>query len=236
MTFSALYGGHPALGTYPADPNVTFEAGQVAQFQWNDEGYVELTVSDGTRPCGLIDDDRTTAYTAPVIREEVILSGTTAANLDYANWQDDSWHVEDVNENKYTSSYFTAVETNGLIARTTPDIPANNYDPDGGVNYTHLKVWVTYRYSIPGYPGSDSTLGSGNLTVWFKPGTYRTSMYDTTRPYQTNDTLYVGSGVSTAPLLGYVTNEDTGSKKVGYVVRPPTSANPSLDFYWQVEI
>src|SRR5271157_1297008 len=58
--------------SFPVDPTATFQAGMIGQLKVLGNEIVCGT-SDGTAPIGIIDDINTSAFTAPVIDEVVVI-------------------------------------------------------------------------------------------------------------------------------------------------------------------
>ena len=68
MTLRTVQVGLARPLSYSVDPNATFEAGMVAQLRIIGNDIV-MGVSDGTAPFGLIDDNKTIAFSKSVIDE-----------------------------------------------------------------------------------------------------------------------------------------------------------------------
>ena len=184
---------------------------------------------DGTAPLGIIDDVRTTAFTAAQVDEIVLIdagvSGTDD-NGNLVNLADVTQVLEfpSIIEDSFTSTVSVVLNSvNGVI--TIPAGTELNYDSDDdGVNDS-FKVVANYIYRVATKPGDDSTVGSGRVTVHYQRGIYAVDQFDTTQIYPLNANLYVG-------LDGKLTSKQPTENHPGiaYVTGPPSATNGTLEF------
>lgn len=234
------YAGNPH-GRLNVDPTVTFEAGQIGQLTVDPMGNTVVTLA-GSKPLGLIDDNKTTAFTQPIIGE-VHYVATVAA----ATWYTDNAHLVsdselvfllsstgavaatcvrgvDYSVTSYANGIF-AVFLAGLIDVAVPYLDMNHDGVADSVN-----IAMQYHFAVPGVAGQDTTLASGLVTMWFHKGEYSVSMYDSAASYAVNTKLYVGDGAGGHAPLGVLTvaARTANTQVVGIVTQPPTASNPLL--------
>jgi len=210
------------------DPTAEFEAGMIAQLKLIGNDIV-AGVSDGTAPLGLIDDVRTSAFTAAQVDEVVYVdAGATTTDdnglLVNANTITGVLEFPSIIQDSFTSTISVILNTvNGII--TIPAGTELNYDADDDGLNDSFKVVVNYIYRIASKPGDDSTIGSGRITIHYQRGIYATDQFDTTQIYPLNANLYVG-------LDGKVTSEQPTENHPGiaYVTGPPSAVNGTLEF------
>ena len=231
--------GHPH-GRFGVDPSVTFEAGQVGQLTTDIAGNTVVTLA-GTKPLGLIDDNKTAAFTQPVIGEvhSVAIAVGSAWVTNQANVVSDSELVfllsstgavaatcvraTDYDVTSYTNGIFV-VKVGGNIAGAGAYLDLNGDGVAESVN-----VATNYHFAVPGVAGADSTLASGLCTLHFQKGEFAVSMYDTASTYAVNTKLYVGTGAGGKAPLGVLCMASRGAAQVvGVVTQPPTASNPLL--------
>jgi len=218
--------------SYPVDPTAEFEPGMIAQLKLigND---VCAGVSDGTAPLGLIDDVRTSAFTATQI-DEVIIIKLPPSNIttDLNNYRVSINEVTGPLENPHIipSSFISTVavtlnSVNGII--TVPAGTELNYDSDGDNINDAFRIIVNYIYRITSKPGDDSTAGSGRITIHYQRGIFATDQFDTRCDYPLNASLYVG-------LDGKLTTRQPTDNHpaVAFVTGPPSAINGTLEFMW----
>lgn len=217
-------GGMPD-GRYQVDPTATFEAGMIGGLIVVG-GDILLTVSDGCniQPLGIIDDTKTEAFSKPMVDEVVIIPATGVldgmGNLVSA--VDVMGTLEETNivESSFSSNTDIILNAkNGVI--TVPAGSILNFD-DGTTQ--GFEVIVSYRYKIADFPGEDTTVGSGQVTIWFTRGFFATDQYDTTVDYPLNSNLYVGED-------GKLTTRERGVV-VAMTIGPPSSLIGELEFLW----
>ena len=216
--------------SFPCDPNAVFEPGMIGQLGVLGNNIV-CGVSDGTAPLGIIDDIKTTAFTAPSIDEIVIVaaigidngSGTLVTPVDIRT------NLE--NPNIVPSSFTTNPVDVELIARNGMVIfPAGtplNFDMDGDGIPDAIRTVVSYSYQVPNVPGDDTTQASGKITIWFMRGIFATSKYETNQRYPINANLFV----SEAGLL--TSRQPTPDfPGVALCTGSPSSISGTLEFLW----
>lgn len=214
--------------SYPVDPNATFEPGMIGQFKVVGNDHV-LGVSDGRAPFGIIDDIRTTAFSAPVNDELVIIPGTpTYDGYKWINSTDTSKELYNANiiSTSFVSDYpgLKLNPINGILR--APAGTELNFAADGSPTPNAVRTRVKYTYYVPNIAGEDSTTGSGRVTLWWSRGIFQTDQYEMTA-FSVNATLFVSS-------RGKLTTEQTMSEQPGVAmcIVPPTAHNPFLEFIW----
>lgn len=239
MVVRPLYTTGQPHGRYNVDPTATFEAGQVGMLATDAQGNTVVTLA-GSQPFGIIDDNKTVAFTQPVFGElhttKVAAGSTWVANN--ANLVSGSQLVYKLSSTgvatpvaspadytiAYTSGIFTVVAL-GAIATAAPYLSSTGSGPADSIH-----VVVQYQFAVPGVAGADSTLGSGLVTLHFQKGEFAVSVYDTAALYAVGTKLFVGDGaVGNAPLGTLTISTRTGNTQcVGAVTMPPSSSNPLL--------
>lgn len=216
--------------SYPVDPTSTFQPGQIGQLKLMGNEIV-LGTSDGTAPMGIIDDINTSAFTAPVTDEIVVIPAVGVGD-GYGNYVAAASAMQTLRfANVVRSSFVSNVEgiilndINGVV-----EIPAGqtlNYDRDGdGINDS-VRIVVSYIYRIANIPGDNTTIGSGRLTLWISRGIFETDQFDPQQRYSPNATLFCNAD-------GLLTTEQqtVNHPGIGMVTGPPTAVNSSLEFLW----
>lgn len=215
--------------SFPVDPTSSFQPGQVAQLKVIGNEIV-CGVSDGTAPLGIIDDANTSAFTAPVT-DEVVIVPVVAISDGYQLVAAMDTKQELQFANIVRSSFVADVEglvlndINGVI--TVPAGTPLNFDSDNNGILDSVRIIVSYIYRIPNVPGDNTTAGSARITVWFQRGIFETDQFDTTQRYVVNATLFVNAdGLLT-------TAQPTASHPgVAMVTGPPTGIVETLEFLW----
>jgi len=212
--------------SFPVDPTCTFEPGMIAQLKVLGNEVV-CGVSDGTAPIGIIDDINTSAFTASIIDEVVIIpavndghdkaAGEVMKNLRFSNIIRSSF-ISDVEG-------LILVDVNGVII--APAGTPLNYDYDGDGTLDAIKVICSYTYRIANIPGDNTTVSSGRITVWFQRGIYETDQFDAKQAYLVNATLFVNSN-------GLLTTEQQSPQNPGIAIctGQPSSILNTLEFMW----
>lgn len=213
--------------SYPVDPTATFQPGQIGQLKVLGDEIV-CGVSDGTAPFGIIDDVNTSAFTTPS-RDEVVTIPVVAVSDGYqlvvAMDTKGELRFPSVVRSSFTADIegITLNDINGIItvAAGTP----LNFDRDGDNVLDSVRVIVSYIYRIPGVPGDNSTVGSGQVTIWTSRGIFETDQYDPTVRYVVNAILFVSAD-------GMLTSEQPSSNHPGVamVTGPPNGIVETLEF------
>jgi len=216
--------------SYSVDPTAIFQPGMIAQLKVMGNEIVCGT-SDGTAPFGIIDDINTSAFTASVIDEVVVISVVSTTN-----GSGQLVSIADVKEelrfaNIVRSSFVCDVEgltlndINGVI--TCPSNTVLNYDSDGDGTLDSVRVICSYTYRIPNIPGDNTTIGSSRMTVWIHRGIYETDQFDAKQRYAVNATLFCNAdGLLTTEMLS------SNHPGIGMVSGIPSSLNNTLEFIW----
>ncbi|MFA5023466.1 MAG: hypothetical protein WC523_00715 [Patescibacteria group bacterium] len=188
-------------------------------------------VSDGTAPIGIIDDINTSAFTASVI-DEVVVIPLVGVGDGYGHYVSAIDTEKRLRFSNIVRSSFTAdieglilYDVNGVIS-----VPAGstlNYDSDGDSIPDSIRTIVNYTYRIANIPGDNTTVSSGRITVWFQRGIYETDQFDPTQQYVVNATLFCNAE-------GLLTTERITPSHPGVAVLtgPPTGINNSIEFMW----
>lgn len=188
-------------------------------------GEILMTVSDGVtiQPYGILDDVKARAFTQPVLDEQVVIA---AAADGYGNsLADASGFLQHPNvvPVTFTADHdVTLVALNGVI--TVVAGTALNYDASGDDVFDSFLVTCSYTYEVAGLPGDDTTVGSGQVTLWIARGEYATDQFDPTIQYPLNGTLYCGSD-------GKMTSRVNGPG-LAMVTTPPTALHNELTMLW----
>lgn len=223
-------GGQPAQ--WPVDPNAEFQAGQIAQLNVYGNN-ITCGVSDGRSPLGIIDDQRTTAFTSPSVDETVIAAVPEQVIVEShgRRFTEIDIPVTLENSNVLATSFITSPlkvhlrPLNGVIV-----FPAGtelNFDADGDMVPDSLRTVVSYVYQVPNVPGDDSTAGSGKVTVHIHKTLFQTDQYETNVRYSVNAVLYVSEcGLLTTRRL------QPNYPGVAMVTGPPGPIHKTLEAIW----
>jgi len=226
MSLQPLFVQGVPEGDLFVDELATFEAGMVGQLQLSVDGVTpEVTVSDGSFPFGLFDDDKTNSFIVPHYQESISLHGTEISLLKFAPIVPNSVSIKDLLGNVLELSRFSIILMNGAISRLVNNVPPNN-------STTGLNIVVNYQSYVQGLPDVDTTLGSSRVSIWTITGRYAIDVYDTTVSYFINDPLYAGDGI-VAPKGVLTTKKPTRGPTVGCVVVPPTPNHATMQIFWK---
>ena len=160
---------------------------------------------------GIIDDQKTSSFSATVI-SEVVASGATA--LAHAN-------------------VIAAADTSVLTS-----VPASyailTSRTNGTINAASGACTVSYSYVIPGKAGDDTTLASGKCTIWLAEGEYSTDVIElgtgtVLSSYVVGAPLYVADNAY--GQQGRLTTRNVDGKVWAYVTKAPTAGNPVINFF-----
>lgn len=217
--------------SYPVDPNAIFEGGMVAQLRviGND---VVMGVSDGTAPFGLIDDNKTIAFSKSVV-DEIVIIKAPVAQFDGYNFVLGVDTLAELDNAPLVPETFVADYPGLQVSSKNGNVLALagtklNYTLPGSATPNAIKTKVRYAYYVPNQPGEDTTLGSSRVTIWCVPGIIlQTDIFEMV-PYAVNATLYVSPN-------GKLTTEKTipNQPGIGIVIVPPTAHNAVLEFMWK---
>ena len=232
MVLKLVQQGNSLPYFWPVDPTANLEPGMIAQLKTYGNQIV-CGVSDGRAPIGIIDDVKTTAFTAPSTDEIVILN-VENPSYDSSNRPVLPYDVkvELENPNISSSSFVTNPVSvtlnprNGVITFLAGTLL--NYDQTGSGVPDSIRTKVSYIYQIPNVVGDDSTAGNGRVTVWFDRMIFQTDQYDTSCRYPINASLFVNE-------QGKLTTRRISAEEfpaVAIVTAPPTSGNSFLECLW----
>lgn len=203
------------MGNKPVDANAVFQAGMISQYASDGE----IVTCDGTAPCGVFKWNKTSTVTGVEVKEAIVLTGTTASNLNHANVS--NVKVENAAGTDYiVTTDYTVNTTNGTVTRNGA----------GGIT-SGATVYVTYTYQLSSAElnaagknftlSTDDTQGSNKITIIQGFSTVYTDQYDTSKDYAVGDTVYPTVG-------GKFTNQADYNKPFGKVISVPTAADPYL--------
>ncbi len=225
MSFKPLYTNVAgSQGDINVSASLVAEAGMVGNVLPNGvTGDPEVVLADdsSTGILGIIDDNKTTTFSATIV-DEIVASGQTV--LSHAN----------VIAASDTSHLATSVGTVVLTSRANGTITVTGVDPN-------TPALVSYSYVIPGKAGDDSTLASGKCTICLQEGEYSTDVYELHG--QGGGTVkaedyVVGAALKVASTLhgqqGRLSvRSGLSGPIVGYVTKQPTAGNPFMNFFFK---
>ena len=230
--FRIIQVGNALPFSFAVDPAAEFEPGQIAQLTLYGNQVV-CGVSDGRAPIGIIDEMKKNAFSAPSIDEVVIVPAAAVATSGPGGTLitsvDIKWELD--NPNIVESSFISNPVDVELIARngvvTFIAGTTLNFDADGDGIPDSIRTVVSYTYQVPNVPGDDTTLASGQVTVWFQRMIGATDAFETNQRYPLNSPLFVSES-------GQLTTRRVADDypAVALVTGPPTSITSSLEFMW----
>lgn len=211
-------------------PSAEFQAGTIGQLTLLGNTVV-CTVSNGKSPIGIIDDYKTTAFTKVSWQEIILIQPThiAAVGSKIVTTEDVSVPLKNpsIIHNSFTSTVDGVLNSvNGIF--TFPTQTELNFDASGSGIPNAIKAIVSYTFRVPGIPGEDTTMGSGQVTVWVTPGLiFTTDQIETNVNYALNASLYVNdNGLLTTRKL----SDDRPA--VAMVIAPPVSLTPNIEVIW----
>lgn len=220
--------------SYPLDYNATFEPGYIAELKMVG-GVLVCGVSAGLAPIGIIDDQRTAAFTQPAVDNIVIFGPdligtpiTIGGNLAVGHEVVIELEHPSLVPNSFITSYPLLVNyVNGVVRAPANSLLNFNSTGDSTQPFDSIRAVVSYTFRIPDLPGADSTIGSGRVTIWFNRGVYQTDVWDTTQNYPLNCVLYCG-------LDGRLTSAQPTPAHPGVAIclGAASSFDPFIDFLW----
>ena len=216
------------LGDINVSAGLVAEAGNVGYIAANSttgDPEVNLYTTSGvSNLVGIIDDQKTTSFSATVVNELVASGQTTLAHANLVE-ADASY----LSATSGTTSYATGIQVASSVNGTITIAPATLIAAGAPIN-------VSYSYVIPGKAGDDTTLASGKCTIWLQEGEYATDVYElagavAVSTYSVGAALYVANSLyGQAGRLTTSSRLDAG-RVVAYVTKAPTAGNPVMNFY-----
>ena len=216
-----------ALGVFVADPTNYFRAGMLVMR--NSSGLV--VPSDGTDVLGVAKWNHANFLQAAVVDEPVVLTGTTASNLQHATVSNVRVASGLVGAGAYTlTTDFLVDTTHGTVSRT-----------GGSSILSGSTVYVTYTFAIVEQDmlqlqgknfwnsNDEVSQADGRCTVITDAEVLFTTQYDTAQVYSltgSGSNLYAATNSSLKGL--FTTDSSGGAKFVGRVFQVPTAADPFL--------
>lgn len=211
------------------DPSIEFQAGQIAELTVIGN-QVFSTVSSGRAPLGIIDDMRTKSFTNVSWNEEVVIPiASPSGSQSHPTVPYDSkteLRKANIVSSSFTSTVPVELNANNGVITFLAGTPLN-IDLDGDGILDGIRAVVNYTYYIANIPGEDTTMGSGQMTVWIDRGIYATSIYETNQPYAIRANLFVSE-------KGILTSRQPSSTHpaVAQCVGVPSAVDPYLHFLW----
>jgi len=215
------------IWSVPISPEATFQAGMIAGLT-EINGQLFVTPSDGTNVLGIIDDDRTSAFSGNSIDEVSIVpapyveqNGVLVSTIDVMG------SLEEVNI--IQSSFVTNIDLVLNPKKGTFVVPSGtplNYEEDiNQITTFGFEVQSSYRYQIADFPGADTTDGTGLVSIHFRRGIFTTNVFDVLSTINAGSDLYVN-------IEGVLTSQATTSPVVAIALQPASSLNQELMFMW----
>lgn len=214
--------------SWPRDPNATFLPGMAAQLKVVGNAVV-CGPSNGMAPIGIIDDQRTKAFSALSWDEEVVVQAVGVPNGAGQLITTVEYQAVLKNPNVYEDSFVSSPTLVHLLPRNGvvifPVGTVLNFDLLGTGTPNAIRTFVRYSYQIPNVPGDDSTEGSGRITVWMQRGIYETDQIEASASFPLNAPLFSsekGLWTTRAPF--------PDAPSVAIVTAPPTAFLSNLQF------
>lgn len=181
--------------SYPVDPSAIFEPGTAMSLTVLGSQIV-ATTSRGDSFFGICDDSKTKSFFA-VSWDEAIVVPVLNSTLNNNNQLITPIDIKAELENPNISpDSFTSINVpvqlnarNGVI--TFPAGTVLNYDLLSTGSPNAIKTLVRYQYQIPNVIGEDSTLGSGQVTLWFQRMVCSVSVFESNQQYRVNSNLFI---------------------------------------------
>lgn len=212
--------------SFIVDPSAEFLSGMVAQLTVLGNQIV-ATVSNGSAPIGIIDDNRSKAFTNVSWNEILIVPapGVLGPNNTIITPIDVKAELRKANvlRNSFSSTVDVVLnEVNGVVTFIAGT--QLNFDLTGQGVPDAIRAVVNYSYYVPNIPGDDTTDGSGRITIWYDKMIFQTDQFETNQQYPLNANLYVSE-------TGYLTSRSRGANypSVGIVTAPPSALNALLE-------
>ena len=203
--------------------DVNFQAGQVGQLRLKDD-IVMVTISDGLRPLGIIDDIRTDFFRKVVINEKYLIPIKPKFNENNEVVLSECFTIELKNKNIITQSFWCDADVVLKGKSGTLSINANTkcfYNLETSI----FELTCSYAYNVRAN-FDDSTANSKKVTLWTKNLIAETDMFDCVRSYPLGANLYVKNGLFTTQKI------HDQSSCIGKVMYPPTASHPCLRLLW----
>lgn len=204
------------LGDINVSASLVAEAGMIGQIAANaSTGDPEVILyasgcAATNKLIGLIDDQKTSSFSATVVNEAVASGATYLAH-----------------SNIIAASDSAVLDSTGATVTLTSRV-------NGTIVATTGTASVSYSYVIPGKAGDDTTLASGKCTIWLQEGEYATDVFElggaaTLSSYAVGAPLYVADAAY--GQAGRLTSRSVDGVIVAYVTKAPTAGNPVINFY-----
>jgi hypothetical protein len=215
--------------SFICDPSAEFRSGMIAELAVIGN-QVMCTVSNGICPIGIIDDEKTKAFTNVSWNETVIVSAYGVPGPDNNVVTPVDIKAELRRPNIIPNSFASTVNVtlnpvNGVITFVagTP----LNLDIQGTGTPNAIKAIVNYTYMVANVPGDDSTAGSGRVTVWYERMFFQTNEFETNQQYPLRANLYVSE-------VGQLTTRKPSSihPAVAVVTGLPSPVSPMMEGLW----
>lgn len=213
--------------SFYVDSEAKFEPGQIGSLKIKNNKTI-ITVCDGINPIGILDDVKNTHLRGTVFNKQYLLplyNCKIGENSELILTQDYKLELEHVNiiSKSFVCSIPAVLDSKkGIIT-----IPAGTvlkceiYSLIINSVPTAI-IYINYAFKIKSI--DDSTVSTGQTTVWNKVLIADTDMFDTTVEYNKYDNLYSNNGLFTTKKSTYE------NKCVGVVLTPPNADSSMLRF------
>jgi hypothetical protein len=216
--------------SWAVDSSAEFEAGFIAQLTIIGNQVV-ATVSNGSAPIGIIDDQKTRAFTGTAWDETVIVpaAGVPGPNNTLVTPVDIKAELN--NPNVLPNTFISIPVAVQLIPRNGVIVfPAGtplNCDLLGTGIFNAIKTNVRYNFSQANIIGDDTTFASQRVTVWYSRIIFETNIFEPNQVYSVNTNLFCsefGMLTSRQPAPNYPV--------VALCLAPPSPITPTLQALW----
>jgi hypothetical protein len=216
--------------TWMVDPSSEFQGGMIAQLTVIGN-QVMATVSNGSAPIGIFDDQKTRAFTSNAWDESVIVPAVGVPGPNNTLITPVDIKTELNNPNVLPNTFISIPVAVQLIPRNGVIIfPAGtqlNFDLLGTGTPNAIKTSVRYTFQIPQILGDDSTFASQRVTIWYSRIIFETDQMETNQVYSVNTNLFVSE-------LGILTSRQPAPNYpvVSICLAPPSPITPTIQALW----
>jgi len=215
--------------SFTVDPSDTFEPGMAAQMKLY--GNIACVgVSDGRAPMGIIDDIRVNSFSAVAYNEDHKVIVTDATLVSGRLVTSRPIYIPLNNPFIFQESFISSIpgdlNTKNGILTILAGTELNLIESGTPIG---LSLFCSYRFSITGIPGIDTTNGSGRISVHYGPMFIQTDQFETNMQYPIGAPLYIAeTGLFTTRKI------EENYPPVGMVTEPPSGMHSFLGVYWRV--
>jgi hypothetical protein len=216
--------------SWAVDESSEFEPGFLAQLT-TIGNQVMATVSNGSAPIGIIDDQKTKAFVGVSWDEAIVVpaAGIPGPNNTIVTPVDIKTELN--NPNVLSNTFISIPVALQLIPRNGVIIfPAGtqlNFDLLGTGTPNAIKTIVRYQFQQPNIGGDDSTFASQRVTVWYSRIIFETNIFESNQVYAVNTNLFCSE-------LGMLTSRQPAANYpvVALCLAPPNAMTPTLQALW----